>query len=176
MQTYIADHIVPHMSSQLDTTCVPPESTRRSLGSYVGREVQAGPMYGPLQSSTYAQVPSSPSSAAVLPRFLSCTLHAPSHFVVFVLAFCKDIRNKKATNCLNIVYCSMSVQHMAETSNAAADALSRNELNSFFASLPQAAPTPTTIPEQVVQLIVLERPDRTSRRWRDLFPTTLRKE
>ena len=68
---------------------------------------------------------------------------------------------------------SLSAQHVAGSSNAAADALSCNDLKSFFASLPQAAPNPTRIPEEVVQLIILERPDWTSKRWRELFPATL---
>ena len=43
------------------------------------------------------------------------------------------------------------------------DALSRNRLDHCFMSFPQAEPTP--LPEALLDLLILEKPDWTSRRW-----------
>lgn len=68
---------------------------------------------------------------------------------------------------------TLSALHVAGASNTAADALSRNDLRSFFTSLPQASPTPSPVPQEVLQLTALEKPDWISERWRELFLATL---
>ena len=53
--------------------------------------------------------------------------------------------------------------------NVAADALSRNLLPLFLVEVPQAEPLSTTIPLQLLEVLVYTRPDWTSTNWVSLF-------
>lgn len=64
---------------------------------------------------------------------------------------------------------SLSAVHVASSTNVAADALSHNDLPTFFLSLPQADKAPSPIPADLLKLILLEQPDWTAPRWRELF-------
>ena len=68
---------------------------------------------------------------------------------------------------------TLSAVHIAGAKNTAADALSRNDLTSFFRSLPQADPSPSLVPLEILDLTILEQPDWTSPRWRNLFRATI---
>lgn len=68
---------------------------------------------------------------------------------------------------------SISSIHLPGVHNTAADALSRNDLVTFFCSIPQANPYPSPIPPAVVDMALLSRPDWTSDHWRRLFISTL---
>lgn len=70
---------------------------------------------------------------------------------------------------------TLSAVHIAGANNTAADALSRNDLTSFFRSLPQPNPTPTPVSNETLNLTILEQPDWTSLRWRSLFKATIAK-
>ena len=66
-----------------------------------------------------------------------------------------------------------SASHVAGNDNIAADALSRNNLTSFFASLPQAPRSPLVVPPPLIQLLLDRRLSWTSPRWRHLFTAIL---
>ena len=65
--------------------------------------------------------------------------------------------------------------HIPGVTNAAADALSRNEIPRFLQVRPEADAGPTPIPAAVVDLIVREQPDWTSHRWAQLFSACCRR-
>ena len=66
--------------------------------------------------------------------------------------------------------------HIAGKENVAADALSRDNLPLFFQVVPQAASRRATpIPEELLDILVHQRPDWTSPAWRRLFVNTLLK-
>ena len=114
-------------------------------------------------------------------RLAHVTCHCDNEAVVRVLnkGSAKDPALAQLLRCLAFYLAhydiSLSALHVTGASNTAADALSRNDLMTFFESLSQAPPSPipTPIPQEVFQLLVLERPDWTSSRWRQLFPTTI---
>ena len=69
--------------------------------------------------------------------------------------------------------CNLEASHIPGQHNTLADALSRNNLELFHVLHPQAHPRPSHLPEQLVRLLVTERPDWTSQRWTDLWTDTL---
>ncbi len=58
--------------------------------------------------------------------------------------------------------------------NVMADALSRDKLDKFRARCPQAAVEPTAIPEALLDLLLIKRPDWTCPSWTELWSTTVR--
>lgn len=60
-------------------------------------------------------------------------------------------------------------RHIPGSLNVAADALSRNLLPLFLAKVPEAETLPTTIPPQLLEVLVHTRPDWTSTNWVSLF-------
>ncbi len=66
--------------------------------------------------------------------------------------------------------------HLPGVDNEQADALSRDHLSTFLLSNPQAAPTPTPIPRELLSLLMgAEKPNWTSATWRTLFSSILKK-
>ena len=61
--------------------------------------------------------------------------------------------------------CQISASHIPGTHNNTADALSRNQLPLFLSIIPQADKHPTHIPQELLQLLLIDRPDWTSQRW-----------
>ena len=61
--------------------------------------------------------------------------------------------------------------HLLGVRNPIADALSRNHMDSFHSLLPQADDSPTAIPEALLDLLIVSRPDWTSTHWTDLWST-----
>ena len=59
--------------------------------------------------------------------------------------------------------------HIRGSSNIKADALSRNNLQLFQSLHPQAAAEPTQIPEEVLDLLLVSKPDWMSGRWSSLW-------
>ena len=59
--------------------------------------------------------------------------------------------------------------HIKGVNNTLADALSRDNLTLFRSLLPQAAPEPTCIPESLLDLLLVSKPDWTSPHWTDLW-------
>ena len=65
--------------------------------------------------------------------------------------------------------CQISASHIPGTHNNAADALSRNQLPLFLSIIPQADEHPTHIPQELLQLLLIDRPGWTSQRWTSLW-------
>ena len=55
--------------------------------------------------------------------------------------------------------------HIPRIQNVAADALSRNKLEVFCSTFPQANYHPTLIPEELIDLLILTKPDWISPNW-----------
>ena len=70
---------------------------------------------------------------------------------------------------------SLYAAHVEGRLNVAADALSRNKLSVFFQQVPHADRRPTGIPGELVELLVLMRPDWTSPAWRSRFKSISQK-
>ena len=60
----------------------------------------------------------------------------------------------------------VAVRHVPGVNNTQADALSRNNITKFFLSLPKADPTPTQVPEDLLDLVMGTQPDWTCVNWR----------
>ena len=71
--------------------------------------------------------------------------------------------------------CILQAVHVEGRLNVAADALSRDNLSLFRHQVPDAHPSPTPIPKELVELLVIQRPDWTSRNWKRLFNSISRK-
>lgn len=67
---------------------------------------------------------------------------------------------------------TLHARHIAGKCNIAADALSRDNLSLFFSQNPAALPSPTPIPDELMQLLMHQKPDWTSKTWSDLFTST----
>ena len=59
--------------------------------------------------------------------------------------------------------------HIKGSNNRLADALSRNRHLYFLNSVPQAQQAPTHLSQELLDLIIIEKPDWTSRRWTELW-------
>lgn len=68
--------------------------------------------------------------------------------------------------------CQLTAQHIPGIHNSAADAISRNNISRFLSLYPQACPTPELIPTDLLQLLLLEKPDWCSQRWTALWSST----
>ena len=60
-------------------------------------------------------------------------------------------------------------RHIAGVLNTAADALSRDNLSTFYRCIPQADKTSSTVPVQLLGMLLHQRPDWTSYSWRRMF-------
>lgn len=63
----------------------------------------------------------------------------------------------------------ITASHKKGKNNTMADALSRNNLPLFRSLHPQADQNPTAIPEALLDLLIVSRPDWTSKRWTELW-------
>ena len=59
--------------------------------------------------------------------------------------------------------------HVPGRENGAADALSRDNLPLFHAQVPNAAKSPSRVPQELIELLIHRRPDWTSADWRTLY-------
>lgn len=79
------------------------------------------------------------------------------------------------TRCLAFISAKYGVHivalHIRGINNTCADALSRNDLPLFRSLHPQADPEPTAIPAALLDLLVITKPDWTSKRWTELWST-----
>ena len=66
------------------------------------------------------------------------------------------------------------VEHVPGSDNGAADALSHDNVTSFFSLVPQANPSPSPTPQLLVELLSDKSLVWTSPRWRQLLEATLR--
>lgn len=70
-------------------------------------------------------------------------------------------------------FCLFST-HLRGVENSLADALSRNNLKQFLSSYPQANPVQTPLPEALLDLLILSKPDWTSKNWTELWTDTFK--
>ena len=66
-------------------------------------------------------------------------------------------------------------EHIPGVENGAADSLSRDRLSHFRLQVQSAASKATVIPSELTDMLVVSRPDWTSRSWSDQFKATLQK-
>ena len=65
--------------------------------------------------------------------------------------------------------------HVPGRENEAADALSRDNLPFFYAQVPNAARSPSRVPQELLELLIRRQPDWTSADWRSLFVSIFQK-
>ena len=70
----------------------------------------------------------------------------------------------------------LTIEHVSGIDNKAADALSRENLAQFHLQVPTALSEPTLIPRELKELLLLRRPDWTSKSWINLWQSFLRKD
>ena len=87
----------------------------------------------------------------------SCRNHDTMH-LARCLAFIKAKMN-----------CELVASHIPGVNNTIADAISRNKMTLFHTLLPQANHEPTVIPEALLDLLIISRPDWTSTHWTELW-------
>ena len=71
---------------------------------------------------------------------------------------------------------SLRLKHVPGKENGPADAISRDNCHQFFLQVPTADKEPTPIPAPLWKLVVMERPDWLSNRWRTLFTSSWQQE
>ena len=69
----------------------------------------------------------------------------------------------------------VSAAHVRRIHNTLADALSRNRLTEFLNHYPQAQPAASQVPPELVDLLILAKPDWTSPVWTKLWTSTFRR-
>ena len=67
-------------------------------------------------------------------------------------------------------------EHLPGKYNEAADALSRNNMPLFFQQVPEAHPSPSLVPQELLDSLVLNQPDWTSTSWRTRFNITSQRD
>ena len=87
--------------------------------------------------------------------------------------------SSKDQECMHLMRClsfiaaqfnfNLVAAHIKGVDNTLADALSRNNALLFFAQLPHAHPDPSTIPPELLDLLLLSKPDWTSQHWTELW-------
>ena len=70
---------------------------------------------------------------------------------------------------------SIKIEHIAGIRNGIADQLSRNNMQQFFFSNPQASLLPTPLPPELLQIVSVEKLDWTSLRFNQLFSIIISK-
>ena len=99
---------------------------------------------------------------------LSIQFHSDNTAVVALLNSGDDSM-MHLMRCLTFVAASFnfifSSAHIPGTENVLADALSRNKAKLFLSLSPQARRLPSPIPRAVLELLLMEKPDWTSRAW-----------
>lgn len=86
---------------------------------------------------------------------------------------CKDPDVMHLVRCLAFLRAkfqfALVASHIEGKRNTLADALSRDKLDIFFSHLPQANPDPTPLPQELLDLIIISKPDWTSPHWTELW-------
>ena len=81
--------------------------------------------------------------------------------------------------CLSFITAKFNINlfasHVKGKDNGLADALSRNKAVTFFSANPQALPHPSPIPAELLDLLILQKPDWRSPNWTSLWSATFGK-
>ena len=107
-------------------------------------------------------------------EWAGCLLRVRSDNMVVVHAgTAKDPLLMHLLRCLHFFTASHQIgikaEHVPGALNIGADALSRNNLTTFFDSVPQAGKEAVTVPMSLLEMLVHQRPDWTSPAWRRMF-------
>ena len=70
---------------------------------------------------------------------------------------------------------ALRAEHLPGRLNEAADALSRGNLPFFFQQVPAARQSPSRLPQELLDVLVVNQPDWTSTNWRSLFNSISKK-
>ena len=106
-------------------------------------------------------------------------VHSDNEAVVAVLnsGYCKDEQLMHLVRCLFFVLAAWDILlyacHIPGVRNSVADAISRDKMSFFFSKVPDASPHPTTVPQDLVDLLVTVQPDWTLPSWGRLFRNCL---
>ena len=106
-------------------------------------------------------------------------VHSDNEAVVAVLnsGYSKDEQLMHLVRCLFFVLAAWDILlyacHIPGVRNSVADAISRDKISSFFSKVPDASPHPTTVPQDLVDLLVTVQPDWTLPSWGRLFRNCL---
>jgi len=86
---------------------------------------------------------------------------------------CRDPDVMHLVRCLAFlrarVQFTLTATHIEGTRNVLADALSRDKLDLFLSHFPQANPDPTPLPQELLDLTIILKPDWTSPCWTELW-------
>ncbi len=128
----------------------------------------------------------------LVPIVIAAALWGPEWRGQTVMAWCDNAavvtivtkgqsRDKEAmhlTRCLAFMLAEheiiLKASHIKAVENIRADALSRNEVDKFRFHHPQAAREPVVIPEALLDLLLVKRPDWTSPSWTELWRDIVR--
>ena len=90
--------------------------------------------------------------------------------------------SSKDQECMHLMRClsfiaaqfnfNLVAAHIKGVDNTLADTLSRNNALLFLAQLPHARPDLSTIPPELLDLLLLSKPDRISQHWTELWSST----
>ena len=137
----------------------------------------------------YAIVPKAPKE--FLPIMMACVVwghawqgrvvhvHTDNEAVVAVVnsGYSKDPQIMHLVRRLFFVLATWDISlyshHIAGVLNTVADAISRNNIPLLYSKVPGADPMPTTIPAELVELLVTSQPDWTLPSWGNLFRSCL---
>ena len=92
-------------------------------------------------------------------------VHSDNEAVVAVLnsGYSKDEQLMHLVRCLFFVLAAWDILlyacHIPGVRNSVADAISRDKISLFFSKVPDASPHPTTVPQDLVDLLVTVQPD-----------------
>ena len=106
----------------------------------------------------------------------SVHVHSDNEAVVSVVnsGYSKDPLLMHLIRCLFFVLAAWDIaSHIPGVLNVVADAISRNNLSLLFEKVPGASHSPTKIPQELAELLVISRPDWTAQSWRNLFMSCL---
>ncbi len=71
---------------------------------------------------------------------------------------------------------TISATHIPGTLNCIADAISRNNVARFFSLVPQANPTPTPVPPELLRVLIHNQPNWMSNNWRAMFSSSFQRD
>ena len=130
----------------------------------------------------------------MLPILLSCAIwgkHWHGKHIQFqsgneAVITALDTKSCKDTSLIHMLHCLFffsgtlllfiyTARHIPGIDNTLADALSCNNATLFLSKVPNVDKTPIHIPQELMELLVIQKPDWTSQSWTTLFSTILNK-
>ena len=106
-------------------------------------------------------------------------VHSDNEAVVAVVnsGYSRDSQLMHLTRCLFFALAawdiSLYARHIPGVLNNVVDAISRDNIFVLFSKVPEANPRPTSVPGELVELLLINQPDWTQPNWRQLFGSCL---